>query len=98
MANRGGQKGNKNATKEHRLVGDMLRRVATQNKDRLRAACEKLLSKAEEGDVTAFRELADRVDGKVPQGIEGTGENGEFKFSLNVNYVDADNGKPKSAG
>lgn len=72
----GAPKGNKNSSKQNRLVGDTLRRVAKQNPKRLRAACEKLLSQAEEGNVVAFKEFADRIDGKVPQAIEGTGENG----------------------
>lgn len=78
MPKRGGQIGNKNAIKSNRVVGDTLKRVAAQNKGRLRAACDALLKKAEEGDVVAFREFADRIDGKVPQAsvITGDGENG----------------------
>lgn len=87
----GAPKGNKNAVKENRLVGDMLRRIAKQNPNRLRAACEKLLSEAEQGNIVAFKEFADRIDGKVPQGIEGTGENGEIKVGLTVSYVAANN-------
>lgn len=33
-----------------------------------------LLSKAERGDVNAIKEIADRLDGKVPQSIGGTDE------------------------
>ena len=79
--------GNKNAVKERRLWGDTIRRVVTQeNSKRLRNAAEKLVTKAEEGDVTALRELGDRLDGKVPQAIIGPGEHGEhtveFKHAL----------------
>lgn len=74
MAKRGAPIGNKNGTKQNRLVSDMLRRVAAQNPQKLRKACETLLDKAVEGDVSAFREFTDRTDGKAVQPISG--ENG----------------------
>lgn len=40
---------------------------------KLRAVAEALVSKAMTGDVAAIREIADRLDGKVPQGLEHTG-------------------------
>lgn len=71
MAKRGAPLGNKNGAKENRLVGDVLRRVAKQNPEKLRRACEVLLDKAAEGDVMAFREFTDRTDGKAAQPITG---------------------------
>lgn len=42
----------------------------------LRLMCLKQVKKAaEDGDLAAFRELADRVDGKPPQSIGGDEEN-----------------------
>lgn len=38
---------------------------------------EKLLTKVDEGDVSAIKELGDRIEGKVPQAIVGPGEEGE---------------------
>ena len=38
----------------------------------LEKLADKLLSKVAEGDVSAIKEFGDRVDGKVPQAIEGT--------------------------
>ena len=38
---------------------------------RLRRIAEKLAEKAEEGDLAAIRELADRLDGKPPQAHKG---------------------------
>jgi len=64
--------GNKNGTKQRRLVGDMLRKVAAQNPEKLRKACESLLDKMADGDVLAFREFSDRVDGKSVQSTEMT--------------------------
>ncbi len=39
--------------------------------NKLRAVAEALVSKAMTGDVQAIKEVADRLDGKVPQGIVG---------------------------
>jgi hypothetical protein len=38
---------------------------------RLRLVARKLVDKAVEGDVTAIKEINDRVDGKAPQAIVG---------------------------
>lgn len=64
--------GNKNSRKENRLVRDTLRKVALQNPHKLRAACEKLLDKAVEGDVTAFSQFRDTLDGKPMQTTDMT--------------------------
>lgn len=61
--------GNQNAAKPMRLVSDMLRRIALQEPEKLRKACRKLYAKASAGDVQAFRELADRIEGKVIQQV-----------------------------
>lgn len=42
--------------------------------DKLRAVAEALVAKAISGDVPAIREVADRLDGKVPQAIVGDNE------------------------
>jgi hypothetical protein len=45
---------------------------ATANSTRkLRVIAERLLDEAAMGNVQALKEVADRLDGKVPQGIEG---------------------------
>lgn len=68
----GAKIGNQNARKENRLWGDTLRRVITQeNSKRLRLVAESLVNKAIDGDVQAIKEIGDRIDGKVPQGIVG---------------------------
>ena len=49
---------------------DALRRSiseASGDPDRLNRIARALYSKAEDGDVNAIREIADRLDGKVPQ-------------------------------
>ncbi len=69
MAERGGQLGNTNATKEKRLITDALRRVVTQSPDKLKKACEKVLDDAVEGNLAAFSVMADRLDGKPAQSV-----------------------------
>jgi len=66
----GAPDGNDNARKRSRLVGDTLRKVAAQNPEKLRKACEALMDKAAEGDIHAFREFRDSLDGKPTQSVD----------------------------
>ncbi len=68
MAERGAQSGNQNAAKS-RMFYDKLRLVLTQNPERLRKIAEELITKAEEGEAWAIKELIDRVDGKAHQAV-----------------------------
>ncbi len=78
----GAPKGNKNGLKVNRLWGETIHRVITQeNSKRLREAAEALVNKAIEGDTSALRELGDRIDGKVPQGIVG-GDGGPVEVTV----------------
>lgn len=66
---RGGQIGNKNAQKP-RIWSDALRKYAVQNPKELDRAVKTLFDKACEGDVSAAREIADRLEGKPTQQVE----------------------------
>jgi len=44
------------------------------DKTKLRAVADALVDKAMSGDVQAIKEVADRIDGKVPQGVIGGDE------------------------
>jgi hypothetical protein len=67
--------GNQNARKERRLWGDTINRVLAQNdSEKLRKAAETLVDLAMAGDVSALRELGDRVDGKPKQEVEHSGD------------------------
>ena len=44
------------------------------DKTKLRAVADALVDKAMGGDVQAIKEVADRLDGKVPQGLIGGAE------------------------
>ena len=76
---KGGQIGNVNAAKDkNRLWSETIRRVVVQNDAyRLRAIAEALVTKAEEGDMAAIKELGDRIDGRAIQAIDA-----EVKGSL----------------
>ena len=49
---------------------------------------DKLVELALTGDLPALKEVGDRLEGKVPQGIEGGGPNGE----LIIKFTSADKG------
>jgi hypothetical protein len=80
-------KGNVNALKNRPFAEAINRAIAQDDGHRLRAIAEALLTKAADGDIGAIREFADRVDGKVIQGIAGQGENGEIEHSITVKLV-----------
>lgn len=67
--------GNANSGRREKPFLDALRmELAAAGKDHkaLRAIARQLIAKAEEGDMMAIREFADRLDGKPMQAIEAT--------------------------
>lgn len=71
--------------------------IAAAGEDRklLRTVAQALIAKAAEGDVPAIKEIADRLDGKVPQGIEN-GEDGAFEVIQRIERIIADPANPDS--
>ena len=68
----GPPKGNKNSSKENRVWGKTVKKLAIQEDyKRIHKVAEALFKKAEEGDVSAIKELGDRIDGKSQQTITG---------------------------
>ena len=68
----GPPKGNKNSSKENRVWGKTVKKLAIQEDYKRRhKVAEALFKKAEEGDVSAIKELWDRIDGKSQQTISG---------------------------
>jgi hypothetical protein len=84
--------GNTNSSQNNRLWGDTIRRAVVQSDgERLRRIAEALLTKAEDGDMTAIKELGDRLDGKANQAVDLTGA---IDHSLTVNITRFGNSKP----
>lgn len=70
-------KGNKHASKENRVWGSLIRRLAVQEDyKRLHAIANKLYEMAAEGDMSAIKEIGDRLDGKAIATQEVTGSDG----------------------
>jgi len=77
-------KGNKNSSKENRLWGKIIRKLAVQeDHKRLHEIANALYDKAKEGDVSAIKELGDRLDGKVVQESKVSG-NSEQPIMIQV--------------
>ena len=67
--------GNQNARKENRLWGETIRRAVAQNdSQKLRNLADKLIELAAAGDVSALREVGDRLDGKPAQQVQLSGD------------------------
>jgi len=70
-------RGNTHSSKFNRLGAETLKRVLIQQEAvRLRNVAEALVSKAEGGDVSAIKEVFDRLDGKSVATQELTGPDG----------------------
>lgn len=89
MAERGAQPGNKNANKNRPWAEALNRALLANDGQKLRDLAEKLIARAEAGDVTALKEIGDRVDGKVVQQINHAGHDGE-PLVLKVTPADAE--------
>ena len=58
----------------HALEIEIAALASDVNRKGLRMVAIKLIEMAESGDIQAIKELADRIDGKVPQAIAGIDE------------------------
>ena len=84
MAERGGQPGNNNAgvgrtirdaiNYELAAIGREIKGDDPAIKKGMRAIVQPIVQQATEGNIGAFKEIADRVDGKPAQAIEMAGE------------------------
>lgn len=68
---------------------------ADGNFPKLRAIAKSLIEKASGGDVNAIKEVADRLDGKVPQAIAGADGESPLKLISKIEVVIVD---PKDRG
>lgn len=67
----GAPEGNKNAIKNRPWAEAINRALLAEDGKKLRALADKIIDKALEGDVSALKEIGDRVDGKAAQAIVG---------------------------
>jgi hypothetical protein len=58
--------------------------------NKLRAVAQALVDKALTGDVPAIREIGDRIDGKVPQGIIGDDDSDPINIVQRIERVIVD--------
>ena len=73
--NMGAPANNKNSSKENRAWGKVVRKLAVQeDAKRMHKVAEALFRKAEDGDISAIKELGDRIDGKSQQEITGSSD------------------------
>ena len=73
---KGGQKANDNAAKRGAFVA-LLRRKITQDPKKLDRIADTLFKLAEEGDMSAIKEISDRLDGKAIAAVEMSGPDGD---------------------
>ena len=75
-------KGNNNAAKAKIWSAAIMRalekRSRTERKKIIDSIADALIDKCLERDLPAIKEFGDRVEGKVPQAIEGTGDDGKI--------------------
>jgi len=83
-------KGNNYSSKNNRLWAETLRRAVVQSDaERLRQIAEALIDKAASGDVSAIKELGDRLDGKAVATTELTGLDGsDLPLSIGIRFVE----------
>ena len=94
----GAPAGNKNATKNKVWIAAINRAVSQDDGKKLRAAAEKLLDLAADGDIAAIRELGDRLDGKSHQSTSISNEDGTpILTGVTVNFVKPDSTVPGKA-
>jgi hypothetical protein len=89
--------GNQNAAKAKVWTAAVERalsaRSALDRKDALEACANALIDKALEGDMTALKELGDRLEGKPAQAVSLSGPNGgDIPVSVAVRFVKPDGG------
>ena len=61
---------------------EALTEVVLANKEALRTSAQALFARAMTGDVAALKEIADRLDGKVPSTVGGTTEVGPVRLKV----------------
>ena len=79
--------GRRNTEKPFRDALRMQILAAGDDHKALRSVAQALLDKAMEGDMQAIKELADRMDGKVPQAVVGDDEHDAINLVHRIERV-----------
>jgi hypothetical protein len=88
MAERGRPLGAQNKDKPFRDALRMEIAACGEDLKALREVAKALLVKAQSGDVAATKELADRLDGKVPQAVVGDSEHDAIRLESNMSDLE----------
>ena len=87
MAERGGQPGNTNATKNRPITDALRRALLADDGKKMRQLTDAILNRAIEQSDAAAREILERIEGKVPQQLDHGNAGGE-PFVLKVEAQD----------
>lgn len=102
MAFQPGQSGNPGGRpKSAKLFRDALLaelKRADNNVERIQRVAAKLVDNALNGETAAIKEIADRIDGKVPQGITGDADGDPIRMIHKIERVIVDPENPDGKG
>lgn len=101
MASRGGQPGNDNGSKG-RPWSEAIHRACLivdpkKKRRKMDLLADKLIAAAMEGDVSALKELGDRIEGKCKQQIELSGDVDNPVRVIEMRIVDPHSADPEEA-
>ncbi len=87
-----GQSGNPNGRAKDKIWGDAIRVAVNEafedgDQKKLRVLADKLVEKALSGDITAMKEIGDRLDGKAAQSVEMSGMEAPKYVALMPDHV-----------
>ena len=77
-----GQSGNPSGRNKVKPFREAMQKLVGENAEALRLAAAALMARAHTGDVAALKEVADRLDGKVPASVGGSTELGPVRLSV----------------
>jgi len=69
------------------MLSIAIKQAHDEGRDKLRAVADALVDKAISGDVQAIKEIADRLDGKVPQALVGDNEGDPINLVSEIRRV-----------
>ncbi len=69
------------------MLNIAIREANEQGVTNLRLVADALVAKAMGGDVVAIKEVADRIDGKVPQAVVGDDESDPLKLVHEIRRI-----------